>query len=506
MVEIGTWRARIGNFNFAKGVSRLRDKASYLSEEKLGADDVVIGYICLCLLVGLLQCGKETLQLSLNESTFQVSDNFRGFGENGFYGFSTVCGDLVSKLSDMNASSSGWHGLDPVAPLMSDVRCVVILAVNLVFCVWRLILSHDVEMNPGPPKKTDTRPESNVDSRISQLEESMEEKLTRIMKAIESQTQTMLNIQTSQRLVMSSISEIDRKVSDLSNVCSRNSEDIKELKNNQEDISDTLEGLQEEIDRLEGFSRRNNVKVFGLQEGLENNSTCEELVKGLLSDYYPGEEWDRDVIERAHRLGNRNNPNRRGPRPVIAKFQRWGDAMRVMKNRDAREKMNNDGIRLAQDLTKRQSDKLRSLRQEGKSGYFVKGKLRVRDYEQSDRTRRDTAGIVYGSDPADRPKADHTRPTNNELHSGRGDVMADRTEDVDNTVSSEPIRGAEGGSAEVMTGHRVRRASGGDAWERGAESPRRVTRSATHCASERQASLRDLWGDSPAHSDATNSQ
>ncbi|KAL8563105.1 hypothetical protein ACOMHN_058170 [Nucella lapillus] len=41
--------------------------------------------------------------------------------------------------------------------------------------------------------------------------------------------------------------------------------------------------------------------------------------------------------------------------------------------------MEKGGLRVAQDLTRRQAARLRDLRGEGKMGYFVNGKLRVKD-------------------------------------------------------------------------------------------------------------------------------
>ncbi|KAL8572214.1 hypothetical protein ACOMHN_049390 [Nucella lapillus] len=99
---------------------------------------------------------------------------------------------------------------------------------------------------------------------------------------------------------------------------------------------------------------------------------CAEVVRYVLETYIPEKTWDPDVIERTHHLGKPNSHNH-NPRPIIAKFQRWGDAMRVMKDRAAREGMEKDGLRVAQDLTRRQASRLRDLGSEGKMGYFVNG-------------------------------------------------------------------------------------------------------------------------------------
>lgn len=76
-----------------------------------------------------------------------------------------------------------------------------------------------------------------------------------------------------------------------------------------------------------------------------------QAVKNVLQKYIPEQEWHSDVIERAHHLGKPNSRNQNA-RPIIVKFQRWGDAMILMKNCAARGDMERDGLRVSQDLDK----------------------------------------------------------------------------------------------------------------------------------------------------------
>lgn len=103
-----------------------------------------------------------------------------------------------------------------------------------------------------------------------------------------------------------------------------------------------------------------------------------QAVKNVLQKYIPEQEWHSDVIERAHHLGKPNSRNQNA-RPIIAKFQRWGDAMILMKNCAARGDMERDGLRVSQDLTRWQSKQLQKLRDKGRSGYYVNGKLRINE-------------------------------------------------------------------------------------------------------------------------------
>jgi hypothetical protein len=518
MTELSLWRARIGNFNFVYcAMSKARDKLKRVQEEKLGVADIVLGYLSLCFLVLLCGCARENAALASSQPVSVLSDTDLQRHAKVTMWYPVEGADLFSNPPAMFVCSAPWCGLDPVVSLLTDSKCVVILAINLAFCVWRLILSHDVEQNPGPPKKIDPpKQDSDMENRLSRLETTMDEKLSKIMKAIENQTQSMLNIEAVQTRAMCSITEINKKLSDLSQVCVKNSEEICELKKNQDDVNSTLEGLQDEIDRLEGFSRRNNIKLFGIPEGTEESTSCEEVVTDLLKKYYPDDTWDKDVIERAHRLGKYNSRHaNRGPRPVIAKFQRWGDAMCAMRNRAARDNMEKDNIRLAQDLTKRQSDRLRSLREEGRSGYFVKGRLQVRDAFpfNAGRPTRFNRGAWRGSTATDRVVTESDQPiAEGRRLPGCDDTAAhsDLAGETPGNLSSQPIgategddvRGAGGGFDEASRSARQDALAPSQGRER-EKGVRPLTRAATQgaAADDRQVNLLDMWSTCSTHDD-----
>ncbi|KAL8585792.1 hypothetical protein ACOMHN_037355 [Nucella lapillus] len=67
--------------------------------------------------------------------------------------------------------------------------------------------------------------------------------------------------------------------------------------------------------------------------------------------------------------------------------------MKVMRNQEARSKLQENSVRIAQDLTRRQASQLRDLKQVGKSGYFVGGKLCVRDQANTGTTGRWAEGF-----------------------------------------------------------------------------------------------------------------
>ena len=114
---------------------------------------------------------------------------------------------------------------------------------------------------------------------------------------------------------------------------------------------------------------------------LESHSTDvqQECSKFSVDIFHTQKNWKETDIERAHRLGHTSSSSDR-PRPVIIKFQRWTDAMIVMRDREGKNLMrNNDGLRVGADLTKQQRDTLSQLRGQAKHAYYIKGKLIVQE-------------------------------------------------------------------------------------------------------------------------------
>jgi len=286
-----------------------------------------------------------------------------------------------------------------------------------VFAARRVRLSNDVEENPGPVGGAKGDEGGNAEAvasnvfadSIKQLELSLQQKLDTILSTMQVQADTMKRQEDAlrrqedllkqfgveQEEMKKTVNGLCSEVADTKKGVQRNERCINNLNTKQDELLTTVSNLEMEIDRLEGFSRRNNIKLFGIPEEVgDTDEDCAEAVRNVLQTYVPENEWSPDVIERAHRLG-KPNPRNPNPRPIIAKFQRWGDAMRLMKDREARADMQNDGLRAAQDLTRRQSMKLKQLRDEGKTGYYVNGRLRTNpqvhprnnDHRSNDRNR-----------------------------------------------------------------------------------------------------------------------
>jgi hypothetical protein len=218
-----------------------------------------------------------------------------------------------------------------------------------------------------------------MNAQTEAIRTQLDQSLKRQEDILKKQGETLEKMNAEQKTLKNTVESLHNEVKELKEDHKKHECAIKDLADNQAKTIEAMISLEQELDRLEGFSRRNNVKIFGVPEGPDpRNENCAETVRDVLETYVTTQTWTPDKIERAHRLG-RFNRNHQYPRPLIVKFQRWSDAMAVMKDRVARDSMFNQGIRLAQDLTKRQSAKLKQLKEEGKRGYYVNGRLRVNE-------------------------------------------------------------------------------------------------------------------------------
>jgi len=136
--------------------------------------------------------------------------------------------------------------------------------------------------------------------------------------------------------------------------------------------------LQEEVDKLASHSRRNNLKFFGVAESGEQESydKCRDTILNILNEFVVDKAWYPNDIDRAHRLGRKKNSSH--PRPIIVRFHRWADAMKVLNNKEARDYMRAAGLRVASDLTPSQTEKLREMKKQGQIAFYRSGKLHTK--------------------------------------------------------------------------------------------------------------------------------
>lgn len=101
--------------------------------------------------------------------------------------------------------------------------------------------------------------------------------------------------------------------------------------NNQElkSLKEEVMNLKRRNIKLEAYTRRENIKVFGIEdERGESNTRTEELVRTMMREKMniPKEDVERFQFERVHRISTRQDRVRSSkPRPIIAKFSFYKD-------------------------------------------------------------------------------------------------------------------------------------------------------------------------------------
>ncbi|KAJ1217083.1 hypothetical protein NDU88_004678 [Pleurodeles waltl] len=98
----------------------------------------------------------------------------------------------------------------------------------------------------------------------------------------------------------------------------RNKEEIQQLKGTEQD-------LQEKLEYLENNSRRNNLRILNVLEGVEG-SYLKRYIVSLIKKVIPLDETEDQIfndIQRMHRNPFRRNPNIKKPQRILANFQTY---------------------------------------------------------------------------------------------------------------------------------------------------------------------------------------
>ncbi len=95
------------------------------------------------------------------------------------------------------------------------------------------------------------------------------------------------------------------------------------------DLRNQLERLTEKMTDMEDKSRRNNIRLVGLPEGMEGSDVA-GFLRINLSRWIPSLKGRDIEIDRAHRVyDGRKNSDR--PRTLIFRVLRWHDRLEILK-------------------------------------------------------------------------------------------------------------------------------------------------------------------------------
>lgn len=187
------------------------------------------------------------------------------------------------------------------------VLCECVAGCFDALCLLVLLLSGDVELNPGP----------SIEQQLSAIMTS-QKALASSLKTIEQRLEESAS-STNLRLVA-----IEQRIETLALSAGK----LEQCEATIDNLKGQVSALSDKVDDLENRSRRNNLIVYGTQE--EVNETAVSMRKAVIEDLFEAQLGVAvNSIERLHRLG-RKMTNR--SRPVIIKFFDYNEKMKLMKN------------------------------------------------------------------------------------------------------------------------------------------------------------------------------
>ena len=261
-----------------------------------------------------------------------------------------------------------------------------------------LLVRGGVEQNPGPEfDQAMDKLYSRTECRLSQAEgqitvqtmEEMQRQINSVMKQQQRQSRDITqSLKNGHQSLHTEIQRVHTQVTHLSDTVEENRQKITNIAEDQCRTAEKLQKLESEIERLESFSRRNNLRFFNISQPTnETDDDCTRTLVRTLNQFYPLKRWDEDDIERAHRTGSTVSNSRR-PRPIIARFFSWRDKMLVLRDREARRRMGDRDMRVADDLTNNQHTRLQKEREDGRYAYYKNGRLHTEVRQQNPNAAR----------------------------------------------------------------------------------------------------------------------
>ena len=213
----------------------------------------------------------------------------------------------------------------------------------------------------------------------------MQRQINSVMKQQQRQSRDITqNFKNGHHSLHTEIQRVHTQVTHLSDTVEENREKITNIAEDQCRTAEKLQKLESEIERLESFSRRNNLRFFNIpQPTSETDDNCTRSLVRTLNHFYPSKRWNEDDIERAHRTGSTASNGRPRPRPIIARFFSWRDKMLVLRDREARRRVGDRDMRVADDLTNNQHARLQKEREDGRHAYYKNGRLHTEVRQQN---------------------------------------------------------------------------------------------------------------------------
>ena len=279
--------------------------------------------------------------------------------------FATIFVFFMEKCAKLAATMFGYN----TRARRAQVPCVFLTVVLMQV----LLCANDIEMHPGPNEEMEQTVQRMFDQQKKRFETLFSDQFETRFETLGNQLlikiESILSAVTTQLVnIQGKIAELEEHYLCMTDAQTKTNHTVQDL----EKLRDFSIEVEDKIDRLEAFSRRDNLKFFNIpQSRNESSDTCTETLfvrHGVM--------WSRDDIVRAHRFGNNNNNNGyTKPQPIITKFAKWSDKMDILTK--GKQQLTRKGVRVAGDLTTRQQKVIKDYRGRGQRAYYKGNKLVV---------------------------------------------------------------------------------------------------------------------------------
>jgi len=158
--------------------------------------------------------------------------------------------------------------------------------------------------------------------------------------------------------------------------CEELSEQLSRTHRQIRDMSDKMATLTNNVNNLEQYTRKSNIRIFGVKE--EEHENCSEKVVAILREKL-NVDLQTDDIDATHRIGRKNVTGEKNrTRPIIVRLLRRFTKSTIMKNKN---KLKGSGISMFDDLTAVNSQLLFHAKQHPgiESAWVFNGKVFAQD-------------------------------------------------------------------------------------------------------------------------------
>ncbi|MEW8542875.1 MAG: hypothetical protein AB2693_05020 [Candidatus Thiodiazotropha sp.] len=373
-IDIQLYRLRIGIFGPGRGYTpKSGDKNTEYQTHIKGPDIHYRMFATLFLLSVIMKISEHVYQ-QINSMNYQID-------------FSILVGHEIYLCTGQIEFAQTYCRTGMFGTALFDYDSTYDLNNYSGFAQRLLLLSRDIESNPGPTDmdtilKAIQSSENKVLGEIRSVRSELASIKNDIATLKSDQIKTKLEINSMQQKQAGTANDVKNLQHDTQTLFSLKEQmqlDIDYLNEQIEQKEDTLNQLDKDIDRLEKYARADSLRIFGLPEctGESNENIREHVIRNVLKVACPSERWELDDIKKAYRVGKGTADGQ--PPVLLVRLRYDDDKSKIFEGRDL---LRDKGIRVANDLTMRQRQLLKKLKDKGQTGYFYQGKLMIREAKQ----------------------------------------------------------------------------------------------------------------------------